>query len=240
MAPGHERPRASTLTTMTGARIASGWTWIALAAAAGALSSIVGSAVLHLPRGRFIVLHAAIVAAFVAAYAIVGGIDLRTQFARRWKAGLIGGLLLGVLLGVQVSSQPASGRADGLALLGDLLWHGMVYGTADAMLLSVVPVLALYGARSAAELGGQGSRLQWAGVALAGSVLVAVVYHAGFAEYRGAGMAAPVIGTAAITLSYLLTGSPVAPVVAHVVMHIAAVLHGMETTAQLPPHYPPG
>jgi hypothetical protein len=40
-----------------------------------------------------------------------------------------------------------------------------------------------------------------------------------------------------VTAGYLLTGSPLAAVLAHVIMHGAAVVHGMEGTAQLPPHY---
>jgi hypothetical protein len=46
-----------------------------------------------------------------------------------------------------------------------------------------------------------------------------------------------VVGNAIITSSYLLTGSPLAAILFHVAMHVAAVLHGMETTLQLPPHY---
>jgi hypothetical protein len=52
-------------------------------------------------------------------------------------------------------------------------------------------------------------------------------------------MVSVVIGNVIITSSYLLTGSPLAAVVTHVIMHVAAVLHGMETTLQLPPHYAP-
>jgi len=33
-------------------------------------------------------------------------------------------------------------------------------------------------------------------------------------------------------------GNPFAAVLSHVAMHTAGVLHGMETTVQLPPHYP--
>jgi len=46
-----------------------------------------------------------------------------------------------------------------------------------------------------------------------------------------------VVGNAIITSSYFLTGSPLAAILSHVAMHVTAVLHGMETTLQLPPHY---
>jgi hypothetical protein len=47
----------------------------------------------------------------------------------------------------------------------------------------------------------------------------------------------PLIGNAIVTAGYLLTGSPLAAIISHVIMHGAAVVHGMETTVQLPPHY---
>ena len=56
-------------------------------------------------------------------------------------------------------------------------------------------------------------------------------------EFQGDAIMQPLIGNAIITLGYLLTANPITPIVAHVAMHIAAVLWGMETTVQLPPHY---
>jgi hypothetical protein len=73
-------------------------------------------------------------------------------------------------------------------------------------------------------------------IALAASLLVTTAYHWGFAEFRGPAIVQPLMGDALITLGYLLTANPVTPVAAHVA-HIAAVLHGPETTVQLPPHH---
>ncbi len=82
---------------------------------------------------------------------------------------------------------------------------------------------------------GLASALLWDG-ALHG-VIDTAAYHFGFAEFRGPALIAPLIGNAIITLSYLATGSPIAAVLSHAVMHGAAVLHGMATTVQLPPQY---
>ena len=59
----------------------------------------------------------------------------------------------------------------------------------------------------------------------------------GFAEFRGPTLLQPLIGNAVVTAGYLLTGSPLAAILAHVIMHGAAVFQGMEGTVQLPPHY---
>jgi hypothetical protein len=213
-----------------------GWSWTLAAALAGFAGAFVGSSVLHLPRATFVAVQVVVAMVCLGAYATFTGVHLGRQVAMRWKAGLVVGLIFGVLLAVQVQSQPQSARSSGAALAADLAWFGVAYGAADALLLSVLPVLALYGARAASELRGQEDRLRWAGMALLGSAVVTAAYHLGFAEFRGAAIVAPVIGNLAITLSYLLSGSSVAPLVAHVIMHVAAVLHGMETTMQLPPH----
>lgn len=210
--------------------------WTLLAAAVGFLSAFVFSSLLDLARGAFVAAHTIVVAAFVATFVRVHGFSVRRQLERRWLAGVIGGLVVGFVLVRQVFSQPASAVPEGAALVGALAWYGVVYGAVDALLLSVIPVLSLYGMRTAEELSQSGARWQWGLLALAGSALVSAAYHMGFAEFRGASIASPVVGATIITLGYLLTGSPWASIVAHVLMHGAAVLRGMDTVVQLPPH----
>jgi hypothetical protein len=179
----------------------------------------------------------AVAGLFLALYTRIERITPDTQIRRRWRSGLVVGFLGGAFLIRQVLLQEAGTRPDGPGLAGALLWFGLVYGTVDALMLSVVPVLSLYGARPARLLGTARGRFRWAFIALLGSTVVAALYHLGFAEFRSARLIYPVIGNGVITLGYLLTGSPLAAIVAHVIMHLAAVLHGMDTTMQLPPHY---
>jgi len=208
-----------------------------MAAGVGLLSSLLFSGVMQLPRGLFVACWSITATAFLTWYVASQRIDPRTQLQRRWIPGLVGGVILGAVLARQVFSQPASVRAEGLTLVAELLGFGLVYGVVDAMMLTVVPILSLYGMRQASELRDPGARYRWAFVAILGSALVTAAYHAGFAEFRGPQLVQPIIGNVLISLSYLLTGSPVAPIVSHVLMHVAAVLHGAATTSQLPPHY---
>jgi hypothetical protein len=76
-----------------------------------------------------------------------------------------------------------------------------------------------------------------AGVGLAASIAVTSAYHLGFAEFRGIAVAGPIVGNAVLTLAYLASSSPWSPILGHVAMHVAAVLHGIDSTIQLPPHY---
>lgn len=67
--------------------------------------------------------------------------------------------------------------------------------------------------------------------------MITAAYHAGFREFQGPQVVQPVIAGVLGAAAYLLSGSMLAPIVAHVAMHAAAVLHGAAGTVQLPPHY---
>jgi hypothetical protein len=211
--------------------------WTLLAALAGFSASAGFSHLLHLGRNAFVAAWGIVAVAVFAAFARAHGLSPRTQLARHALAGIVVGIVAGAVLAWTVMRQPASAvPADGRMAL-DLLWLGAVYGTVDALVLSILPVLAFYGARPAEELSTPAGRLGPAAMAVLGSIAVTAAYHVGFREFQGPALVGPVIGNTVVTLAYLLSGSVLAPVVAHVAMHVAAVLHGPATTAQLPPHY---
>jgi hypothetical protein len=209
---------------------------VLLLATAGFGTSALFSSVLHLGRTAFVAVWA-LVSVFVwALYTQRTRVRIRTQLGRRWLAGVLVGLAVGGILVLTVLRQPASDAPRGAALVAQGLWHGVVYGVADALMLSVLPVLILYAGRPLADLEAV-QRLRWAGVALLGSAVVTAAYHAGFAEYRSASLMGPVVGNLFVTLGYLVSGNPLAPILAHVLMHLAALLNGAATAVQLPPHY---
>lgn len=174
--------------------------WVVGAALLGALCSTLFSSILCFPRDVFVGLHVVAVVGFLFALVRVEGFEPRVQFRRRWAGGLVAGALIGALLARTVVTQPASVRPSGANLVWALLWDGGLYGIVDALLLSVLPVLLVYGARPVDELRNPAARWGWGLSALLASMF------------------------------------PIAPILSHVVMHIAAVLHGMATTVLLPPH----
>ncbi len=216
---------------------AAGWHWVILAAVLGFSGSGIFSGLLQWPRAAFVALWGLAALGLMLAYLRLGGIDFVAQLRRRWLAGLIVGLLFGLLLARTVARQPAGAIPGGAGLVAALLGYGLAYGVVDALILNVLPVMALYGARPAVQRQSAGPRLRLALLALAGSLLVTAAYHLGFREFQGPALLQPLIGNAIITLSYLLSGSVLAPILAHTIMHLAAVLHGIGTTVQLPPHY---
>lgn len=193
--------------------------------------------VLGLSRAAFVFPHALVTTAYFLAYLRWSGTDLGAHIRRRWVLGLAMAALAGVFLVRNVLSQPASSTASGGALALDLLWLGLVYGTVDALLLSVLPVLMTWRAfRSAAWARRTAGRIVVGGLALIVSLLVTAAYHLGFAEFQGASVVAPVIGNGISTLAYLVASNPLGSIISHVAMHVAAVLHGPATVLQLPPH----
>jgi hypothetical protein len=219
--------------TATGRALA----WLALGGAAGFAASAVFSGLLHWDRTELVPPYAIIVALLLLAYSKSAGTGLGDPFRRHAIRGLIGGIVTGLILVRGVMAQPPSPRPEGSHLLFALAWLGLLYGAIDALLLNVIPVLVVYRSMGAKTDGSWVLRAQWALAALAASLLVTAAYHLGYAEFQGPRLLQPLIGNAIVTLGYLLTGSPLAALVAHVIMHVAAVLHGMETTVQLPPHY---
>jgi hypothetical protein len=211
--------------------------WVSLAALAGFASSGIFASWLHWGRNAFVLGYAALAGLFLTAYVLLAGVHPTAQLRRHWRAGLVGGVLAGIILAYGVMTQPASPRPNGIALIGALVWLGVVYGALDALLLSVVPVLSVYGSRPPEQLRRWTARVQWGGVALLASLVVTAAYHLGFTEFRGPTLLQPLIGNAVVTAGYLITGSPLAAILAHVIMHGAAVFQGMEGTVQLPPHY---
>lgn len=204
--------------------------WLAGAVVGGFAVPAVFAGLLHLSRNVFLLPFGAAAVAFLYAYFRSSGVDLMAYFRRRPGPGVVGAAIAGALVVSNVLSQPPSSALAGWDLIAAVLWPGLFYGALDALLLSVMPVMAV---SLALERPGIAS----AAAALAASMAVTAAYHFGYPEFRGPQVMGPVIGNAILTTSYLATRSPLSPALAHIAMHVAAVLHGMETTIQLPPHY---
>jgi hypothetical protein len=62
------------------------------------------------------------------------------------------------------------------------------------------------------------------------------VYHAGYSDFRSGKIGTPLRGTAMWSLPTLLTLNPLGAPIAHIGLHVSAVIHSYQTDTFLPPH----
>jgi hypothetical protein len=212
--------------------------WVVAAGLLGFVVAAVFSRRLHMPRSWYLIPYVISTGAFAWLYFQWSQTPLLDLLRNNLIWGVIGAIVIGIFVVKNVLSRPASPRPGGGRLAWDIVWLGGVYGCMDALLLSVIPVLATWQAFSLL-----GWTTGWPGqiatgiICLVASLLVTGGYHRGYSEYRGKGVIAPIIGNGVMSLGYLLTANPIAAIASHIAMHVAGVVHGPETTAQLPPHY---
>jgi hypothetical protein len=193
---------------------------------------------LGLQRDVFYALYGAALAAFVLAYARATHLDLHRCLTRNWRWGVALGVVgAAVMALVVLRSSDGSAHPGGASFWMAILWRGVYYGALDGVLLSVFPILAVFHAverrraltrfRAKAVVGV---------VALAVSVAFTVSYHLGYSDFRSSKLAKPVAGDILWSAPTLLTLSPLGAPIAHVGLHVTAVVHDYETDVFLPPH----
>ena len=231
--PTRQRPYSQMQTTWWGQLL-----WVLGAALLSWACAAFFAGVLHWPRPLFLVPYVLLAGGFLLAWLRWCGFDWRRTVAHNWGWGLLAALVVGAFVVRNVLQQPRTPMPQGLDLAFTLLWLGLVYGLVDGLLLSVLPIAATWQACT---------RLGWterwpgritAGVlALLASLAVTVAYHLGYPEFQGVAVFGPMLGVGVMSVAYLLSRSPLAPVLSHIAMHVAAVLYGLATAIQLPPHY---
>lgn len=218
--------------------LTSGLLWVLASGVLGFVVSAVFAGVLRLPRSIYLAVYIPVAVLFFISFVVVERIDLASITAHNLWWGLLGAVVCSFIVVKNVRAQPPSPRRAGAGLLADIVWPGLAYGVTDAVLLSVIPILAVFLAFSGASwASGAAGKLVVGAIALIASAFVAAAYHLGYPEFRGKRVLWAVFGNVVISLAYLLTLNPLAAVLSHAAMHVAAMLHGRDTTVQLPPHY---
>src|SRR5512140_2416130 len=177
--------------------------WIAAAGLLGFALSMIFAGILHLPRNLYLIPYIGISGLFFYIYIRWSGTSISEVIQHNWVWGLVGALFLTLFTVKNVLSQPISPRSEGFSLVFDLLWSGVAYGLMDALLLTVLPVLATWQAFTLLNW-----TANWPGkilvgaIAILASVLVTAVYHLGYTEYRDGGLFGPLVGNTAMTFGY--------------------------------------
>lgn len=212
--------------------------WLLVAALLGWVITAVFADLLQFARPLFLVPYVILTGLFLWSYLRWGGFDLRSHLRQNWHWGILGALVVGAFVDNSVLQQPRTPMPQGALLFFNLVWLGLLYGLVDGLFLSVLPIAAMW---QACTLLGWTKR--WPGrfasglLALLASLLVTATYHLGYPEFQGMAVLLPLLGVGVMSLAYLLSRNPLAPVLSHIAMHVAAVLFGLYTAVQLPPHY---
>ena len=190
----------------------------------------------HVSRTPYVAVLTLTTLSLTAGYLFWSGTSLTYLATSGWWLGILAGWIAGAVVAPGVRRLPSSPRAEGPQLVGQLLWEGVVYGTAEALLLATLPVLAVWQAADALGWTDSGSGEITSGVlAVVGALLVIAVHHLGYRAFRGRAAKEKLMGALVAcgvqALAFLLTGSVLAPIVAHIVLHGQMILRGVE----LPP-----
>ena len=192
---------------------------------------------LGLPRDLYYAVYGAFAVGLFAAWARATGQPLAGMLRRRWLAAIVLGVVFAGVMAAVVLTGDAGSRPEVLELAGAIVWRGIAYGLADGLLLSAFPILVVFAAFAAAPL----RRRLLGKVAIGLAALVAslgmtAVYHAGYADFRSEKLRKPVAGDVVWSIPTLVTLNPIGAPIAHVGLHVTAVLHDYETDLYLPPH----
>jgi D-alanyl-D-alanine carboxypeptidase len=215
------------------------WPWLGGGLALAFAVPFLLTDVLAIQRDIYYGIYAAAVLAFLALWLRRAVEDPRALLVRRWRAGLALGLLVAAAEVAIVLGEPGTSHPSGVGFWAAILWRGVVYGATDGLLLSVFPILAVFGAFAAVRPLRERARAAVVGIgvlALATSVVFTAVYHLGYPDFRGSKLRKPVAGDLVWSAPTLLTLSPLGAPIAHVGLHVAAVVHAYDGDTFLPPH----
>jgi hypothetical protein len=212
--------------------------WILYASVLGFAVAAIFAGILKFPRNIYLLIYIPLVAALFALFIISNKLNITELLRHNWYWGLIGALVAGAFVIKNVYSQPSSERITGLELLLDIVWPGLIYGLIDALLLSVLPILSIKLAlTNSIWTENWYGKVAFGVIGLLASFLVTTAYHLGYPEFRGKKVIWPNVGNGVLSLAFILTMNPLAAILPHMAMHVAAMIHGKDTTGQVPPHY---
>jgi cobalamin synthase len=191
---------------------------------------------LEIDRDVYYGIYGASVIALVLAWARATGRPLAQLASRRpWLTLALAVAASAILVLIVYRTDDATPHPEGLEFAAALAWRGVFYGAVDGLLLSVFPILAVFAAFEGRRRGLRGTVVV-ASIALAASLAMTAVYHAGYSDFRGEKIRKPLVGDVVWSAPTLLTLNPIGAPVAHVSLHTAAVVHSYETETFLPPH----
>lgn len=193
---------------------------------------------LELQRDLYLVVYITAVMGLFAGWVRDTHQSLHVLFTRRLRLAVALGVAFGAIgTVIAIGAEPGSPHPGGIEYAGALLWRGIVYGAADGLLLSAFPILVVFAALRDSRLRKRAGGLVAIGaIAMVASLSMTAVYHAGYSDFRGSKLRKPVTGDLVWSAPTLATLNPVGAPIAHVGVHVGAIVHNYDTELFLPPH----
>jgi hypothetical protein len=214
------------------------WAWLAGGLTLAFFVPFLLAGVLEIDRDLFYGLYALSVVGLFWFWSRSTGYDLVAACRRRWLTALLLGLAVaGVLAAMVLRTEDATTRPEGIDLAAAIAWRGILYGVTDGLLLSAFPILVVFAAFAGTRLDRSvAGKIVVGAAALAASLAMTVVYHAGYSDFRSDKMTKPMTGDLVWSIPTLVTLNPIGAPIAHVGLHTSAVVHSYDTDTFLPPH----
>ena len=212
--------------------------WLAGAAAGAFLVPFLLADQLGLQRDIYYAAYVTAVVGLFLAWARDTRQPVREMVARRWRLAVgLGVIFAAVSAFIAIGAEDSSPHPRGTEFVAALFWRGVVYGAADGLLLSAFPILLVFAALHNSSVRRRAGGLVAVGaVAMAASLAMTAVYHAGYSDFRSDKLRKPMTGDLIWSVPTLATLNPIGAPIAHVGLHVGAVAHNYETDLFLPPH----
>jgi hypothetical protein len=206
--------------------------WLANLTLAAFAVSWVAANVLRVRRTAYIGVLAVATTAFTVGYVWWLGTSAWTLLATRWIWGVVGAPFGAAFMAFGMTRLPVVQSLRGRKLAFTLGWEAVVYGVCEGVLLSALPAFMTWQLVHSLGWSGPGGLVARWSLPVAASIVVVVVHHLGYWEYRNRLLVPISGGCGLLTVAYLVTANPVTAALGHVIAHTSALLHG----ADLPPH----
>lgn len=212
--------------------------WLVGGAAGSFLVPFIVADRLGLQRDVYYAVYVAAVVGLFVAWARDTRQPLREMLARRWRLAVgLGVAFAAISVFIATQAEGGTDHPGGIEFIAAIGWRGVVYGAADGLLLSAFPILLVFAALRDSRLRRRAGGLFAVGaVAMVASLAMTAVYHAGYSDFRSEKLRKPVTGDLVWSVPTLATLNPVGAPMAHVGLHIGAVVHNYDTDLFLPPH----
>ena len=183
---------------------------------------------LQIRRALYIPILFGVTAGLTVGYVAWLDVDALDVATARWAWGILAGVVIGIVLVPAIRHQPVDRHVERRDLPATLAWEGVVYGTAEGMLLAGLPGFMTWQmVHALGWSGAPGGIARWT-LPVVASAGVIIVHHLGYWNCRNRILVPITLGCSLLTIGFLVSGSFVAPTLGHVLMHFGADLHGIE------------